>query len=263
MDPEVRARLERLRGALTASAVTVTDTLPGSVTFVSASPGCTNVGGVVTCHVGALAGGGGSNLTVTVTPSSPGPITNRVSVGSTTADPNSANNAATNVITINAPPVITGQPTGQVAIAGANVSFSATASGSPAPAYQWFFTNLLAGRTASTLTLSNVQPAQAGGYTVVASNIAGVVTSSVATLTVIVPPLITAQPATQTVLPGTNVTFQVAASGTAPLRYQWTFRGTNLAAGTTNSLLLSNVQMPQAGGYAVVVTNHVANPSAT
>ncbi len=242
-------------GALTASAVTLTDALPSSVSFVSASPGCTNIGGVVTCNLGALAGGAGSNITVTVTPSIAGPITNSVTIGSTTADPNSANNTASNVITINAPPVITGQPTGHVAVAGATVSFSIAATGSPAPAYQWYFTNLLAGRTASTLTLSNVQPGQAGGYSVQLSNIAGVTTSAVAQLTVLVPPSITVPPATQTVLPGSNVTFQVTASGTAPLRYQWTLRGTNLAAGTTNSLVLTNVQLPQAGNYAVVVTN--------
>jgi hypothetical protein len=51
------------------------------------------------------------------------------------------------------------------------------------------------------------------------------------------------------------VTFQVAAAGTAPLAYQWSFNGTNLAGATAGTLLLTNVQPAQAGSYAVVITN--------
>ena len=70
-----------------------------------------------------------------------------------------------------------------------------------------------------------------------------------------VAPSINAQPASQTVLAGSNVTFRVTAAGTAPLSYQWQFSGTNLAGATGTSLTLSNVQPAQAGSYAVLVTN--------
>jgi uncharacterized repeat protein (TIGR01451 family) len=73
--------------------------------------------------------------------------------------------------------------------------------------------------------------------------------------TVDVAPAIIAQPNSQTAIVGTNVTFQVAATGTAPLSFQWAFDGTNLAGATTNTLLLTNVEAAQAGSYAVVVTN--------
>src|SRR5450759_2149528 len=41
-------------------------------------------------------------------------------------------------------------------------------------------------------------------------------------------PVITTQPTNQIVLNGSNVTFNVAAAGTAPFTYQWQFNGTNL-----------------------------------
>jgi hypothetical protein len=62
------------------------------------------------------------------------------------------------------------------------------------------------------------------------------------------------QPATQTTFPGSNVTFSVTASGAA-LAYQWNFSGTNLPGATNSSLILTNVQLPQAGPYFVTITN--------
>jgi hypothetical protein len=68
-------------------------------------------------------------------------------------------------------------------------------------------------------------------------------------------PSITAQPASQTVLAGAAATFTVTATGTPPLRYQWRFGGTNLTGATGASLSLTNVQLAQAGTYAVQITN--------
>ena len=68
-------------------------------------------------------------------------------------------------------------------------------------------------------------------------------------------PSIITQPASQTVLAGSSVTFTVTAAGTAPLGYQWLFGGTNIAGATGASLTLTNVQPAQAGNYALRVTN--------
>jgi uncharacterized repeat protein (TIGR01451 family) len=73
------------------------------------------------------------------------------------------------------------------------------------------------------------------------------------------PPIITTQPQNQTVLQEANVNFTVAATGSAPLFYQWLLNGKNVA-GATNSLLpLSDVQLIQAGTYAVIVSNLVGS----
>src|SRR5215475_2450405 len=70
-------------------------------------------------------------------------------------------------------------------------------------------------------------------------------------------PVITMQPASQSVVAGASATFSVTATGTAPLSYQWRLNGTNIAGGTAPSLTLTNIQTGQAGNYSVAVTNLV------
>jgi hypothetical protein len=68
-------------------------------------------------------------------------------------------------------------------------------------------------------------------------------------------PTIVSQPNNQAVTVGSNATFNVTASGTAPLSYQWN-RNTNAIPGaTSSSLTLTNVQFNQADVYSVTVTN--------
>jgi hypothetical protein len=82
-------------------------------------------------------------------------------------------------------PVVTTQPQSISATNGGNVQLSVTASGAPAPTYQWFFNgNPFSGATSSTLSFSNARSTDAGDYTVVVTNPLGSVTSSKATLTV-------------------------------------------------------------------------------
>ena len=103
---------------------------------------------------------------------------------------NSVSSATSNsaVLTVNAPaaaPVFTTQPLGQAAFTGANITFTATASGSPAPTYQWRKDSVdIPGATGSALTLNNVQTTDAATYTVVATNSVGTTGSSSAVLTV-------------------------------------------------------------------------------
>jgi len=63
-------------GPSSASSVTVTDTLPLGVTFVSATGGGVNNSGVVNWSLGTLTGGQASNVTVTVTAPASGSLTN-------------------------------------------------------------------------------------------------------------------------------------------------------------------------------------------
>ncbi|HZR21289.1 MAG TPA: immunoglobulin domain-containing protein [Verrucomicrobiae bacterium] len=72
-------------------------------------------------------------------------------------------------------------------------------------------------------------------------------------------PSITTQPTNETVIAGGGADFQLAASGTAPLSYQWFFNGNSLAGATDPALVLSNVQPGQAGPYNAVVRNTVGS----
>jgi len=243
-------------GPSAASNVAVTDSLPSSVTFVSASPGCINLGGSVACSIASLSGGAISNIVVTVKPAVEGSITNNVSVSSSTADPNMSNNNSLYATTVYVAPGISSQPTNQVTSVGGNAAFYITASGSSPLSYQWRFGGAtLSGATSNSLVLANVQANQAGNYSVAVSNPSGSITSAVATLTVVVPPSISQQPTNQTAVMGGNSSFQVQAGGSAPLTYQWLFNGANLAAGTSSTLPLNNVQTNQAGNYSVIITN--------
>ena len=76
-------------------------------------------------------------------------------------------------------------------------------------------------------------------------------------------PAITGQPSNQRVLVGGTASFSVAATGTAPLSYQWKHFGTNLTNGgrisgaTSSTLVISNAQLADVGSYAVTVTSGV------
>jgi len=92
-------------GPTAASSVTVTDNLPVSVTFVSASAGGVLSGAkVIWADLGSLAAGASTNLTLTVTaPANGASLTNTASVGSPTPDPISTNNLTPPVFTTVAP----------------------------------------------------------------------------------------------------------------------------------------------------------------
>jgi uncharacterized repeat protein (TIGR01451 family) len=83
-------------GPAIATNVIITDVLPPGVTFVSATAtqGNCNGTGTVTCNLGSLAVGGNAIVTIVVTPSSAGQITNSATVSGTEADPDSTNNSA-------------------------------------------------------------------------------------------------------------------------------------------------------------------------
>ena len=90
-----------------------------------------------------------------------------------------------------------------------------------------------------------------------------------ARLTVSTPPTIVLHPGARTVRAGTNTSFTVAATGSAPLGYRWRFNGANLSDGpnvagaNSDTLTLVDVQFPQAGNYSVVVTNLVGTATSS
>ena len=84
-------------------------------------------------------------------------------------------------------PTIVLQPKSQTLAAGSSASLKSSASGSSPISYQWFFnqTNLVAGATNSTLTLTNLTSAQSGQYAMMASNYLGSTMSQSASLSVL------------------------------------------------------------------------------
>ena len=82
-----------------------------------------------------------------------------------------------------AAPVITTQPQSRTVAAGSNATLTVVAAGAPPLAYQWFFNSVgVAGAQATTMTITNFQSTNQGGYHVVVTNAVGSVTSQPAWL---------------------------------------------------------------------------------
>lgn len=178
--------------------------------------------------------------------------------------------SAAATLTVQTAPVVSSQPAGQTTPAGGAATFSAAASGRPAPSIQWqvsgdggsTWTNVT-GAGAPSLTLANV-PARDDGqlYRAVFANAVGTVTSSAAQLTVLSPPTIVTPPSGETVVPGGGVVLTITASGTPAPSLQWLVSEdggktwTDVPGANSPSLALSHVSASENGYlYKVLIVN--------
>ena len=160
------------------------------------------------------------------------------------------------VLTVNVPPAITTHPSSQAVIVGGSATFTVVATGSPPPVYGWYQGTVpVPGATTSTLTLTNVLPANAGSYTVTVANSVSSVTSHAAVLAVNSLPTIVTQPVSQTVVAGNDPTFTVVATGQPAPTYQWSLNGTPIAGATKAGVTIINASAASGGTYTARVTN--------
>jgi hypothetical protein len=150
-------------------------------------------------------------------------------------------------------PVIIRGPASQIVMAGASFTLSLEATGTTPLYYRWRRSGSTIGNTVDTpvFTVTNLQAASVGAYTVVVTNRAngvGVISTPPAILTVV-----TNFPTNKVVHPGANVIFTVGAVGLSPISYQWLFNNANLAGETNTSLARNNVQYTNDGIYSVSV----------
>nr|MBQ6241610.1 immunoglobulin domain-containing protein [Lachnospiraceae bacterium] len=128
------------------------------------------------------------------------------------------------------PPVITSNPKSVTVNEGETATFKVRAAGTDLT-YQWWYrkspsesyTKVKNNGTSATYKLTTQARHNGYQYKCRVRNSAGVVQSTVATLTVVSPPKITTEPKSVTVAEGEVATFKVAASGTG-LTYQWWYR---------------------------------------
>ena len=146
----------------------------------------------------------------------------------------------------------------QVVALGGTASFHIEPLGQEPFSYLWSFngTNILSA-TGPTLTITNVQLAHAGTYSLVVTDGGGGVTTYSATLSVLGPPAVTSQPVGQAVAPGTTVTLSAAATGDGPLQFQWQLNGANIEGATNSSFTIPNAQPASGGAYNVTMANAV------
>ena len=171
------------------------------------------------------------------------------------------------VLNVGFAPAFSAQPANLTILSGSNAVFSAAVSGSTPLVYQWRKngTNLvngsgLSGATGNSLTLTAVTTNSSGNYNVSVTNSFGAITSSNATLTVVLPPAITGSSLTNgTVQCGSNsVAFAVTVTGTPPLSVQWSLDGSPVTGATNLSFSLTNLHLPN-HTVTVIITNLYAS----
>lgn len=187
----------------------------------------------------------------------------QVYVKITNAEGSASSNTVT--LTVNAAataPSITTQPTNQTVTAGQTATFTVAANGTAPLTYQWYFNGSASGSNSNSFSIAQTTTSQTGDPVYVKiTNSAGSATSATVTLTVNAAaptaPSITQQPVSQTVTAGQTATFTVAASGTAPLAYQWYFNGS--ASGTdSNSFSVTNSAVSESGEKIYVTITNTA-----
>ncbi len=157
------------------------------------------------------------------------------------------------------PPSVTTPPASHAAVAETSTTFEVSASGTGPLGYRWHFNgDDIPGATNATLLLTNVQPRDAGQYDVFVLNPAGFAASSSATLTVLLPVSIVAQPQTVSVrlsnvtaVLATNLTFSVTAKSDLPISYQWRFNGVDIPGATGPSFSVANISTNSYGQFQV------------
>lgn len=146
-------------------------------------------------------------------------------------------------------PLITRQPEPVTVCEGDDARFEVAAVGIGTLHYSWRVNGAPSGEDSSTLLLPSRSLADSGATVdcLVYDDI-GNRHSDQASLSVIpngTGPIITTQPADESVCPGETAEFFIAATGTGALAFEWAKNGVNV--GTGNSLVLENVQFEDNG----------------
>ena len=125
------------------------------------------------------------------------------------------------VLTVQTVPVITTQPSSQTVTVLNPVTFTAAATGTPTPTWQWYKDSVaISGATSATYSITNALGADAGTYTATATNAAGSATTNGAVLTVnLLSQSITFGTLADRGFTGGPITLSASASSTLPVSF--------------------------------------------
>ncbi|MFN8416163.1 MAG: immunoglobulin domain-containing protein [Cytophagaceae bacterium] len=168
---------------------------------------------------------------------------------------------------------ITTNPSNFTGCPGANITLTMAATGSGLT-YQWQKGGVnisnggnIAGATTTSLTITSAVVGDAGSYRCVVTSSCGSINTTAATVTINSAPSVTTHPTAQSVCSGTNVSFNVVATG-AGLTYQWQKGGVSLSNNATYAgvnaatLNITAAAATEAGNYTCIVSGS-CTPSVT
>lgn len=122
--------------------------------------------------------------------------------------------------------------------------------------YQWYLDgNIISGAVDSNYIVSSSTLADTGNYYCIATNIYGIDTSGIITVTINTPPSVTADPIDATICENDSVAFIVGAIGSSPLLYQWQFNGSNILGANSNPFTIYLSDTSDVGQYRCQISN--------
>jgi len=238
-------------GPLLATGVTLTDSLPGSVQLIpggvdTSQGSCAGTSDIV-CNVGSIPSSGIVTVTLAVTPTLTGLITNTASVTGNEHDPDLLNNTVSISTTVRQPIVGLSAANSSPTLLGQATTFTATIAAGDDVTYQWNFGDGLIGTDSPVMHTY----ALVGNYTAVvtATNGVSLVTATMpVTITDVLIMGLGAANSSPTTLGAPTLFLAVAVGGTN-VTYQWNFGDGGTAVGGAASHTYGMV-----GNYTAIVT---------
>lgn len=153
-------------------------------------------------------------------------------------------------------PVVTRSPQDVTVAPHTSAILAVEVSGIPVPALQWTRNGaLIPGATGSTFTIADSKSTDSAEYTVIATNIAGTITSSPATVLVYGVPQVITPPQAKTIADRDGLTLAVTAASSGAMTYQWQKDGVDVPGATSSTYTVDSVSPSDAGSYSVVLKN--------
>ncbi|GAB5561852.1 MAG: hypothetical protein SynsKO_34990 [Synoicihabitans sp.] len=148
-------------------------------------------------------------------------------------------------------------------IQGEEVQLSMLVFGQEDATYQWYRNGQplandgrISGANQVSLSISDLSPADVGSYSLVVTSSGRAVTSLSIPLEITLLPQISRQPQSRNLLVGGSYTLSVGTVEPGNV-FQWSRNGVEIVGASSNTLILENVQLEDAGNYIVSVTNEL------
>ncbi|HMJ65414.1 MAG TPA: FG-GAP-like repeat-containing protein, partial [Candidatus Binatia bacterium] len=153
-------------------------------------------------------------------------------------------------------PVVSISPASLTLNAGETALFTATATLSPPLSFLWSRNSEpIAGATAASLVITNMQANDAGNYSLEISQLDPPMTVFAKPVSLIGPVVFQTNQQIILARPDSNATFQVSFTGALPIQLQWRHGEQPILNATNAMLTLTNVQLVDEGDYRVIASN--------